>query len=315
MIIRETAERVLLVRPGPGLVRAAVVAGLDVWVVSDPGTGPPDAPIPVELPPQRLLRVDFDDAAALRALLTDTVLEHGIRHVLHLASDLGKGLGRGTAAAAEEVLRDLSASREEPTGRLPDAVTIRRILNQSGTSAVRAEEAGSVAEARSLAERFPLPVVIKSADGSGCWWTVPVHDRSGLDRWAEQAVTARHSPPYLVEELLSGAKFRVETLTVDGMHLVAAITAEGDADAAPLREAERAGIRATVRALLDLAGYESGTTRTDVLVTAVGSRIAASREPDRERAPEHAPERAPQHLGNGRSRTAVASGIERGTDR
>ncbi|MGW7331848.1 hypothetical protein ACWGIU_25325 [Streptomyces sp. NPDC054840] len=306
MIIRQAAERVVLVRPGPGLVSAAIVAGLDVWVVSDPGPHPPDARLPAELPPQRLLRVDFDDTAALRALLTETVLRHGIGQVLHLAGDLEKGLGSGAAAAAEQVLRELSADRGKPARgkaarRLPDAVTIRRILNESRTSAVRAEEAGSVTEACSLAEDFPLPVVIKSADGSGCWWTVPVHDRPALARWAEQAADARHSAPYLVEELLTGAKFRVETLTVDGMHLVADIAPEGPA--APLHDAEQAGIRATVRALLDLAGYESGTTRTDVLVSARGSRIAAATEPDREQA------------GNGRSRRAAAGGIERGTDR
>ncbi|MET9690795.1 hypothetical protein ABZY81_20325 [Streptomyces sp. NPDC006514] len=301
MIIRQAAERVVLVRPGPGLVSAAIVAGLDVWVVSDPVPRPTDAPLPAELPPQRLLRVDFDDPAALRALLTDTVAEHGIGQVLYLASDLERGLGSGAAAAAEEVLRELTDSRGKPARGLPDAVTIRRILNESRTSAVRAEEARSVTEACSLAEDFPLPVVIKSADEYGCWWTVPVHDRPALDRWAEQAVTARHSAPYLVEELLTGDKFRVETLTVDGMHLVADIAPEGTAP--PLHDAEQAGIRATVRALLDLAGYESGTTRTDVLVSARGSRIAAATEPDRER------------RGNGRSRATVTSGIERGTDR
>ncbi|MFD3465281.1 hypothetical protein ACFWWM_02730 [Streptomyces sp. NPDC058682] len=301
MSIRQAAERVVLVRPGPGLVSAAIVAGLDVWVVSDPVPRPTDAPLPAELPPQRLLRVDFDDPAALRALLTDTVAEHGIGQVLYLASDLERGLGSGAAAAAEEVLRELTDSRGKPARGLPDAVTIRRILNESRTSAVRAEEARSVTEACSLAEDFPLPVVIKSADKYGCWWTVPVHDRPALDRWAEQAHAARHSAPYLVEELLTGDKFRVETLTVDGMHLVADIAPEGTAP--PLHDAEQAGIRSTVRALLDLAGYESGTTRTDVLVSARGSRIAAATEPDRER------------RGNGRSRATVTSGIERGTDR
>ncbi|MFI1947116.1 hypothetical protein ACH46F_25125 [Streptomyces virginiae] len=301
MIIRQSAERVVLVRPGPGLVRAALVAGLDVWVVSDPGPHPPNTRLPAELPPQRLLRVDFDDTDALRAVLTDTVRRHGIGQVLHLTSDLEKGLGSGAAAAAEEVVRELSADSGKPARTLPDAVTIRRILNESRTSAVRAHEARSVTEACSLAEDFPLPVVIKSADRSGCWWTVPVHDRPALARWAEQAVTARHSAPYLVEELLTGAKFRVETLTVDGMHLVADIAPEGTA--APLHDAEQAQIRATVRALLDLAGYESGTTRTDVLVGARGSRIAAATEPDREQA------------GNRRSRSTTTGGIERGTDR
>ncbi|WKV73011.1 hypothetical protein AW27_016580 [Streptomyces sp. PCS3-D2] len=300
MIIKQAAERVVLVGPGPGLLDAAVTAGLDVWVVSDTGSGPPHPQPPAGLPAHQLLRVDFADPLALRDVLARAVAEHGIGHVLYLASDLERGLGSG-AAAAEDLLRELSPAVGQPTGRLPDAVAIRRILNQSRTSAVRAEEARSIAEARTLAEDFPLPVVIKSADKAGCWWTVPVHDRSGLDQWAERAVTARHSAPYLVEELLTGAKFQVETLTVDGMHLVAGITPEGNA--APLPDGEQAGVRATVRALLDLAGYERGTTRTDVLVGARGSRIAAATEPDRER------------TGNGRSRPAVTSGIERGTDR
>lgn len=301
MIIRQAPGRVLLVRPGPGLLHAAVVAGLDVWVVTDPAARPADAPFPSGLPPRRILRADFCDAAALRALLTDTVLRHGIGRVLHLAGDLARGLGSGAAAAAEDVLRDLAAPRPGPGGGLPDAVAVRRVLNQSRTSAVRAEEARTVAGARALAEDFPLPVVIKSADRYDRWWTVPVHDRPGLHRWAEQALRTGHSAPYLVEELLTGPKFHVETLTVDGMHLVAGITPEGNAS--PLPEAELAGIRATVRALLDLVGYECGTTRTDVLVGARGSRIAAAVEPDRER-----------HR-DGPSRAAAATGSERGTDR
>ncbi|MCX5585713.1 hypothetical protein [Streptomyces erythrochromogenes] len=72
VIIKQAAERVVLVRPGPGLLHAAVEAGLDVWVVSDPGAWPQDAGLPTGLPPERILRTDFDDAAALRILLTDT---------------------------------------------------------------------------------------------------------------------------------------------------------------------------------------------------------------------------------------------------
>ncbi|WP_158717817.1 hypothetical protein [Streptomyces sp. NRRL F-2664] len=301
MSIRQAAERVVLARPGPGLLHAAVDAGLDVWVVSDTAGWPPGGALPSPLPPERILRADFGDAAALRALLADTVLAHGIGHVLYLAGDLARGLAGGAASAAEAVLKDLAPPRPGPAGTLPDAVAVRRVLNQSRTSAVRAEEARTVAEAYATAEDFPLPVVIKSADVYGRWWTVPVHDRPGLDRWAERARAARHGAPYLVEELLTGWKFHVETLTVDGMHLVAGITPEGDAP--PLPEAERAGIRATVRALLDLVGYERGTTRTDVLVGARGSRIAAAVEPDRRRPGDH------------RSRATAGSGSERGTDR
>ncbi|MDI3423781.1 hypothetical protein [Streptomyces luteolus] len=74
-----------------------------------------------------------------------------------------------------------------------------------------------------------------------------------------------------------GPVFGVRTLTVDGMHLVADITAAGPA-ARPPTESQRSVIRQAVRDLLDLVGYESGAARTDVLLTARGARVVASRE-------------------------------------
>ncbi|MEU3468597.1 hypothetical protein ABZ716_11865 [Streptomyces sp. NPDC006687] len=269
----QRARRALLVMPGPGLVRAARAAGLEVWAALDhrlevePG-------VRAELPPERILRVDFAETAALRAVLTDTARHHGIGHILYLPG----ALTGGASAAAEAVARELADGREEAAvPALPDAAAMRRVLNASGISAVRAEEAATVAEARALAEAFPLPVVIKSADAAGVWHTSPVRDHAALADWAGRAVAGRYPGPHLVEELLTGPRFSVETFSVDGMHLVAGITPEGHAE--PLSEEDRAGVRATVRALLDLSGYESGTTRTQVLLTSRGSRIAASREP------------------------------------
>ncbi|MEU8431303.1 hypothetical protein AB0F18_00020 [Streptomyces sp. NPDC029216] len=268
----QRARRALLVMPGPGLVRAARAAGLEVWAALD-HTLEVERDLRSELPPERILRVDFADAAELRAVLTDTARHHGIGHILYLPG----ALTGGASAAAESVARELAEDREGAAGGLPDAVAMRRVLNASGISAVRAEEAATVAEARALAEAFPLPVVIKSADGTGVWHTALVRDHEALTDWAGRAVAGRYPGPHLVEELLTGPQFSVETFSVDGMHLVAGITAEGHAE--PLSDEDRAGVRAVVRALLDLAGYESGTTRTDVLITARGSRIAASREP------------------------------------
>ncbi|GAA0295048.1 hypothetical protein GCM10010302_37170 [Streptomyces polychromogenes] len=271
----QRARRALLVMPGPGLVRAARAAGLEVWAALDHRLEV-ERGVREELPPERILRVDFADAAALRAVLTDTARHHGIGHVLYLPG----ALTGGAPDAAEAVARELARERREREGAvpgLPDAAAMRRVLNASGISAVRAEEAATVAEARALAEAFPLPVVIKSADASGAWHTTPVRDHEALADWAGRAVVGRYPGPHLVEELLTGPRFSVETFSVGGMHLVAGITAEGHAQ--PLSEEDRAGVRATVRALLDLAGYESGTTRTDVLITARGSRIAAAREP------------------------------------
>ncbi|MCJ1678329.1 hypothetical protein MTF65_13420 [Streptomyces sp. APSN-46.1] len=74
-------------------------------------------------------------------------------------------------------------------------------------------------------------------------------------------------------EPLDGPGFEVETRSVAGMHTVVAITAEDR----PPSEAERVLLRSVVRALLDLAGYESGSARTRVVLTKHGYRITACR--------------------------------------
>jgi hypothetical protein len=269
--------RVLLVMPDPKLVRAAVDAGIGVWAVWDPKLGPPDLPGGPGLPPERLLPADLSDGPALRALLAETARAHGIEQILWPVDAPGDdGAGSAVATVAATAPEPLPGDRGGPADRLPDAATVRRVLNRSGISVVRAEQAWTVAEAYEAAGRFPLPVVVKWVDATGGSHTFPVLDRADLDRWAADAATAPARGPYLLEELLAGPRFLVETVTVGGMHLVVDIVP--GRLAALLSEADRAGIRETVRALLDLVGYEAGTTRTDVRLTANGPRVVASKE-------------------------------------
>ncbi|MCM2415392.1 MULTISPECIES: hypothetical protein [unclassified Streptomyces] len=105
-----------------------------------------------------------------------------------------------------------------------------------------------------------------------------LQDLSTVERWAEHVASGVHTRPYAAPEPWEGPQLSVETRTENGMHTVAGIAVwpPGD-DACPavLDEKERVVLRSLVRSLLDLAGHESGTARTRVVLTPVGPRVAA----------------------------------------
>jgi hypothetical protein len=74
--------------------------------------------------------------------------------------------------------------------------------------------------------------------------------------------------------LATRSRFHVETVTVGGMHLVVDILP--DTLAPPLSETDRAAVREAVRSVLDLLGHASGSARTDVVLTAEGTRVVSS---------------------------------------
>ncbi|MEE1768206.1 hypothetical protein PUR34_08455 [Streptomyces sp. JV185] len=103
-------------------------------------------------------------------------------------------------------------------------------------------------------------------------------DLSTVERWAERVASGDQSHPYTAPESLEGPQLSVETRTENGMHTVAGIVEwppGADTGPAALDETERAVLRSLVRSLLDLAGHESGTARTRVVLTALGPRVAA----------------------------------------
>lgn len=246
----EKPERVLLVEPEAEVVDAAAAVGLEAWSVRN-GT---------------------EDVGDLHSLLVDRGVTHGIQHILYF------GASEVLHRAVERAVGDISPRRGEASRRLGDPVAMRRILNESGVSVVRATPVESVEGVCVLAERFPLPWVVKA--GGEAKGTV-VRDRADLDEWTAGA----HGGPYLVEEFLVGPEVGVETLTCEGMHEVIGMTALRSAAPAgadlmypaSLSDADRAGVRATVRSLLDLVGYESGLAHTHVVLTESGPRIASAR--------------------------------------
>ncbi|MDV9175116.1 hypothetical protein R6V09_34015 [Streptomyces sp. W16] len=254
-------RRMLLLEPDAGLRSAATAAGFDTWSVGCPATAAPDT--------DRRSSVDLDDVDALHSALVRTARTHEIPHIVYL------GDSEVLHLAVERALRELSPTRAEPLRRLRDPAVMRRILNQSGVSVVRAESATTVEAVRALVEDFPLPVAVKAGPVPR---TTVIRSRDDLEKWVADAPAG----PHLVEEFLSGPRVSVDTLTCEGMHEVTGMTTGtyGGADLlhpAALSEADTAEIRTAVRALLDLAGLQSGPAHTQVVVTGNGPRIAASK--------------------------------------
>ncbi|GGQ08079.1 hypothetical protein GCM10010266_34210 [Streptomyces griseomycini] len=219
-----TTRRVLMVMPGPALVRAAVAAGFEVWAMADAVFLAPKLLQRAGVEPHRLLPGGLTDPVALRALLEHTADAYGIDQLLYAEGEvrdmlcpvLGAEDAGRVAARAHDVVRDLSRKLGGPVGVLPGAAALRRLHEQGG-----------------------------------------------------------YPGPHLGGQMTAGHRVRVRTLTIDGMHLVADIAvreAETARTTSPT-EAEWAGIRATVRALLDLAGYEHGSVQTEVVLAPNGCHV------------------------------------------
>ncbi|QNP70206.1 hypothetical protein IAG44_12605 [Streptomyces roseirectus] len=86
---------------------------------------------------------------------------------------------------------------------------------------------------------------------------------------------------------VGGARFRVDTLSVHGMHHTVGITVEtpyGVLYPAPVTAGVAAALRSAVASLLDLAGYQYGPACTSVVLTArgpvtTGCRTVVAEEP------------------------------------
>lgn len=86
------------------------------------------------------------------------------------------------------------------------------------------------------------------------------------------------SPTHNTDHFLAAAPLRVNPQTINGIHEVTAITAvRGRNGLSAYSEEQAACVRSAVRALLDLMGHESGSTTTEIALTAAGPRIMACR--------------------------------------
>ncbi|MGV9786896.1 hypothetical protein [Streptomyces sp. NPDC003435] len=256
------AERLLLVVPGDELVRSALAAGFDLWVVDQREA------LPDTVPPDGLFVTGPDSASdgTLHALLTRLIRRYGIGQLV-----CGPAAGEETRAVVRRVRRERHGMlwRDPAAGLLKDPVALRRLLRGASWPPPRAEEAAGAGGARASVARIGLPVSIKSVSGDGSWGSpVAVRDERDMARWARGAGDGAH----LVEELFPGPRYRVETLSLGGMHHVVSVVRDGTGP--PGAPDEVSLVRSCVRELLDLAGISGGALRTDAVLTPDGPRVA-----------------------------------------
>lgn len=120
-----------------------------------------------------------------------------------------------------------------------------------------------------------------------------LQDLSAMERWVEGDREGRPEP-YTDKESWEGPEFRVETVSDNSMHTVLGISVRREPGQGPPGppgpgalpdgpdEEERAVLRSTVRAVLDLADIRSGPARTTVVLTERGPRVVSCRLGDGE---------------------------------
>ncbi|MFG2309388.1 hypothetical protein ACGFS9_12060 [Streptomyces sp. NPDC048566] len=252
-------QRLLLVRPAPRLVHAAVAAGFAVRVLTD--TPPPEGALP---PGVAVRHVDLADGAAVAAAVEEAVRLHGTERLLACAGTAELPAVAGTAARLGVTPNPADAAR-----LLGEPAAMRALLNGSRHSYVPAARARTAEELPAAVEEIGAQVTVR---------TLPACSRIAGPAGGEGERS------YLVEQYLEGPEYGVVTLTVDGMHRVVGVVALHGAwhpsshlFPAPLGERDEAAARAVVTELLDLAGYEFGYAYTVVVLTADGPRVVRSR--------------------------------------
>ncbi|HEX6344802.1 hypothetical protein [Umezawaea sp.] len=244
--------RLLLVLPGPPLVRKAVRAGLDLRVVLDGERRAEDVPLPAD----RVVHVDAGRGPGIAAVVRGLVRDHGITHVLD-----GEGF----------------PLREPRSAAWADDDPFGRELVPNWRSAVGESTVATVDEVRKVVGDLGWQAVIRTDRDE-----VVVRSDEDTDEWVR--AHEPHRGPFVVEKLSSDPEVVVTTLTVDGMHRVVGITerVEGTGTRsyvypASLVESRMVRVRAAVTSMLDLIGHEFGPAQTRVALVGPEPRVLRSR--------------------------------------
>lgn len=173
---------------------------------------------------------------------------------------------------------------------------VRQVLAAKGVPDVPYAVASTWAQAHKAAADLGYPLVVKPVDMNSGTGVRKVHDEAGLAvAFAEATAPERNTRDQplerlaLLERVLEGPEYSVESVTRDGVTRVLGITAKSVAEPgveagsgfvesghlfpAPLPSDERAAIERHVVTVLDAVGLTHGISHTEVRVTAVGPRL------------------------------------------
>ncbi|WP_198035149.1 ATP-grasp domain-containing protein [Streptacidiphilus rugosus] len=275
-------HRILMVQPYRQLVEKAAAAGFQVWSIWDPTLQSEAYLADVAAHSADLLHVDFEDEAALRALVRETALAHDVAHILHLGQEATM-----LAVVEEAEALGLAVNPVRAVRFLNDKALTRQLLAERGLSPVRTAVAATAGEVPALMEAFGYPAVVKPTRLAGSAAVRLVHGPEDLGAWRGEIDDFGYQGPVVLEEYLEGPEFSVETLSAGGVHQVVGITAKRVTDGplfvetgqlfpAPLPADTARDVRELVVALLDAAGHRFGPAHTEIILTAAGPRVVES---------------------------------------
>ncbi|MFG2572538.1 ATP-grasp domain-containing protein [Streptomyces sp. NPDC048481] len=268
-----SATRVLVVGGKAGIVRKAAALGLEVVHVQKPSAFDPDV-VPYCA---QLLLVDYQDVPTVTALV----------RALHEQRPFTRVFTQTEAAqAVAGHLTDtlgLPGNSERTTRLLHDKPALRALLNERGIGPVATLTRPSRAELRDFVKASGA-AVLKPTMGSGSLGVRRIACVDEVDEaWAWREAFGLDD--FMAEEWLVGAELSVETFSRAGSHTVVAVTGKetgqgvvelGHVVPAPLDDADRYAVEATVRALLDAVGFVDGPAHTELILTAAGPRVVES---------------------------------------
>ncbi|WP_406214412.1 ATP-grasp domain-containing protein [Streptomyces decoyicus] len=268
-----SGERVLLLGGKADFIRKAVECGLEVVNIQKPSGF-----APALLEHCRQLHVlDYQDVPLVTALaeamhrvrpftrvLTQT--EAALVVAGHLTSHLGLA---GNGVEAVRILHDKRA--------------LRTLLNHKGIGEVAFLQGATREDAQDFVRRHGA-AVLKPAMGSGSLGVRKVRSPAEADKawqWADRSGLT----DFMVEELLTGQEFSVETFSIGGEHTVLCVTGKdtagrfvevGHVVPAPLPTETAEEIGRFVRKVLDAVGLIEGLAHTEVMLTPDGPRVVES---------------------------------------
>ncbi|HZD00094.1 MAG TPA: ATP-grasp domain-containing protein [Actinomycetes bacterium] len=224
-----------------------------------------------------VLGTDYTDVERVAQLIQVLCSELDVRGVLALTEN---GL---LPAARMNAILGVRDNPVEVVERVVDKRLMRKWLAADHAFALPAREIDSVQSLREFASEVGLPVVVKPSDGAGSVGVRVLHNAAEV----ADCEPSRNGARLLAEKYVQGSEFSVEAFSVDGQHLIAAITEKVLAGSAgenglvevghhlPARmdHETQAALRAFVHDFLDRLGLREGLSHTEVILGREGPVI------------------------------------------
>ncbi len=217
-----------------------------------------------------VLATDYTDAERVARLIQVLCGGLDVRGVLALTEN---GL---LPAARMNAILGAKDNPVEVVERVMDKRLMRDWLAGDRAFALPARVVESARSLREFAAEFGTPVVVKPSDGAGSAGVRVLRDMAEVAAWAP----TRNGVTLLAEQYVHGIEYSIEAFSVDGQHLIAAVTEKvlarragenalvevGHNVPARLARDTDAALRAFVRDFLDRLGIREGLSHTEVIL-------------------------------------------------